>query len=388
MIKSLISKTISFIIRLRKMCMKNERNTFMKKLTLIMVIVLAVTTCFSFAAMAGEKSKENGINWGDDNFQANITFSPVKSSLESYPSQKEASYTIPADGYMYFKLEIYGADKISNSALDFVEFKTYDGATSSDITNLQYLNKNEEWVNGSDLVGEGLGYIFSSNKNDANHKVFVRAKFNKNGRYSIKGKTVMSNFGKESIVRYINIHDDMFMVTQKDAYLLENYKSSAPYIAPAKDGQIFAGWYNNEACTQVNENTSGVAFAKFVDANMLSVKAQSDNDAGPTAIRFVSSLDSLDYDTAGFIINGTYGENTITNKEKTVSKVYQKIIAGSEEMLPSVFSDVSNYFFTYTVRNLDSSIGSTWKIKPFVVTPDGTKVIGKEGNFTFPNNGQ
>ena len=85
------------------MCMKNERNLIMKKLTLIMIIVLAVTTCFSFAAFAEEETtKESGVNWGDDNFAGNLSLVPVNEDLEKYNSYKEKTFNISSNGCLFY----------------------------------------------------------------------------------------------------------------------------------------------------------------------------------------------------------------------------------------------------------------------------------------------
>ena len=43
------------------------------------------------------------------------------------------------------------------------------------------------------------------------------------------------------------------------------------------------------------------------------------------------------------------------------------------------FSEESQYFFTYTVGGLRKDAQMTWSITPFVITLDGTKVIGEAG---------
>ena len=52
-------------------------------------------------------------------------------------------------------------------------------------------------------------------------------------------------------------------------------------------------------------------------------------------------------------------------------------------MLPTVFSDDSEYFFTYTIRGMDGTKASTWDVTPYYVTLDGTTVIGKSGTVEY-----
>lgn len=117
-----------------------------------------------------------------------------------------------------------------------------------------------------------------------------------------------------------------------------------------------------------------MAYAKFVSEKILSVKFQWKNDK--TALRFLSTLDSTNYQGAGFIINGTYGTGTITNKERAITKLYRSVVAANQKAYPTVFSADSQYFFVYTVRDMDPTLSSSWSITPYWITPDGTKVTG------------
>ena len=53
---------------------------------------------------------------------------------------------------------------------------------------------------------------------------------------------------------------------------------------PSKRGKIFAGWYTDESCEAPYMEMTGRAYAKFVDAKILTVKFQKKNDR--TAVRF------------------------------------------------------------------------------------------------------
>ncbi len=167
-------------------------------------------------------------------------------------------------------------------------------------------------------------------------------------------------------------------------YDVEDYKSGETATYPEKDGEIFAGWYTDDTYKTVFNNTTGTAYAKFVDAKMLTVKFQW-SLPDHNALRFVSSIDHLDYIDVGFIINGTYGNSAIVDKKKSVSSVFTGITANGVRITPDVFCDTSQYFFTYTIRNMDGNTSLTWNIKPYFVTPDGTTVIGTTGKLTYPD---
>lgn len=163
-------------------------------------------------------------------------------------------------------------------------------------------------------------------------------------------------------------------------YDVAAYKSGTTATYPEKSGKIFAGWYDDAECTTVHTGNTGLAFAKFIDEEVLTVKFQVALNG--SAIRFVSSLDNMNYDIVGFKFTGTYGGSVISEKTKTTESLYRKITADGTSILPSVFSSESNYFFTYTVRGMtNAGTNSTWKVTPFYVTLDGTTVTGKTGNY-------
>ena len=166
-------------------------------------------------------------------------------------------------------------------------------------------------------------------------------------------------------------------------YDVSDYKSTTPYTYPTKAGKIFAGWFTDDTCIEPYTGTTGIAYAKFIDEDVLGTKFQTAIDG--TAVRFLSSLDSMDYQSVGFKFTGTYGTHTITEKTKSVEKLYTSIKADGQTVLPSVFSDDSTYFFTYTVRGMDPQEDSTWDVTPFYVTLDGTTVEGTSGLYPPQN---
>ncbi|MCD7847508.1 MAG: hypothetical protein LUG49_05725 [Oscillospiraceae bacterium] len=152
---------------------------------------------------------------------------------------------------------------------------------------------------------------------------------------------------------------------------------------------IFAGWYSAStdedgkttytALTSVP--TDSDAYAKFVDANVLTVKAQitsgTDANSETTSMRFVSTVDTVKYSLVGFSI--TVGSTT---KDVTSSDVYENISGGSTVYSPSDFSDASTYFVTYTLKNIPkASFDAEIKVQACWKTQDGTMVYGP--TYTF-----
>ncbi len=186
-------------------------------------------------------------------------------------------------------------------------------------------------------------------------------------------------------------------------YLVEYYKTSrgntdditideetsTTWTYPTSTGYVFGGWYDKDDKTTVYESTSGIAYAKFVDENVMKVGFQfaytSSGTTTSTAaegttdtiyLRVVSTVDSLNYSAVGFNIYFTStGEdgNTATYEGVTVSKVYNYIYEYADEYLPNNFSDESQYFSTYVIRGVPTS-GYSVVAYAFWVTEDGTTV--------------
>ena len=176
------------------------------------------------------------------------------------------------------------------------------------------------------------------------------------------------------------------IIADNGLYDVADYKGEGqPYTYPEKAGKIFAGWYTDDTCEAPYIQTTGTAYAKFIDEDVLGPVAfqEAKNEGGGvTAVRFLSTLDCEDYTSAGFIINGTYGNASIVNKTRYATKLYTSVKAAGETVLPSdIFSDESAYFFTYTVSGLNPETNVSFNAVPFYVTADGTTVKGTAGEY-------
>ena len=180
------------------------------------------------------------------------------------------------------------------------------------------------------------------------------------------------------------------------AFKTANGKYEAPNTVPT--GYLFAGWYTDESCTSefaLNEtDTVTEAWAKFVPNHVLDVKAQISANLldGVTsgekgAIRFVTTVDSSDYQAVGFEyrVIKTTGEVVLKGQSKENDVVYKKLYAiGAKngEILnytPEIeFCAVSKYFKAFTIKNIPSSMfDANIEVRPFWITLNGTKVYGE-----------
>lgn len=190
------------------------------------------------------------------------------------------------------------------------------------------------------------------------------------------------------------------------------YWTEAKKTAPVKAGYVFGGWFEKvEAQTTKTESdgtnyynplttVSGGAYAKFVPAQVLSVKAQNGvvneggtlpekasdiNETNPIWVRLMTSLDSLNYDRIGFDI---YLNNTSRPMDKKdddyileTSKVFESVYVGNESEptdATDIFGGVSEYVCVWELENIkhESNATKIIYVRPYWHTMDGTKVLG------------
>ena len=100
------------------------------------------------------------------------------------------------------------------------------------------------------------------------------------------------------------IHAEADDVTTYDVGTYKGDKASTEWTYPTQEGKIFAGWYTDETYKTVYTKTSGTAYAKFVDDNVLVVKKQLNSgvsyDSETANIRFLTAIDSLAYFSVTF----------------------------------------------------------------------------------------
>lgn len=165
---------------------------------------------------------------------------------------------------------------------------------------------------------------------------------------------------------------------------ISNYKdNTAPKPAKSEHkGWLFAGWFTDETCTEAlnKSDASGECVAKFVPAEVLSVKCQiqrtTRDDSVSSSLRMISTVDSKYYRSVGFEV--TVEEKT---QDLNTNKVYKKIVSTVSDntftKTPDVFDTQSEYFVTYVLKNIPTTAFKTGiRIAPYWITLDGTKVYG------------
>ena len=95
-------------------------------------------------------------------------------------------------------------------------------------------------------------------------------------------------------------------------------------------------------------------------------------------MRFVTTVDNLDYQMVGFTVSTT---NKTANFDSTTA--YKNIAAKDSNTAinysPSFFSNDSKYFITIILNNLQytqADLEKVFTVTPYWVTADGTRVTG------------
>lgn len=199
-------------------------------------------------------------------------------------------------------------------------------------------------------------------------------------------------------------YSDSYAVADYTGIIVKNYIEQS---APTVEGYLFAGWFTNKDCSLGQSvrkkdaiNESNTYYAKFVPEKVLSVKMQvSTSDVNPDEniearnMRFVSSVDTLNYSKIGFTL--TYEENgVLVPKTNRTNTVYQRITSATAEdaydFSPKVVDTKSEYFITATwkgtentgIENFDEGL----YVRAYWETLDGVRVYG-ESRYVTVNDG-
>lgn len=177
-------------------------------------------------------------------------------------------------------------------------------------------------------------------------------------------------------------------VIYDNTYKMSEYWSSEEKKAPIKTGYVFGGWYADEGNTPLTEATAasytGTAYAKFVPAYVLSVKAQNEigvaeNDGVTASIRILSSVDSKQYKNVGIklLLN-----NKNDKSPEPSTQVYSGLGVTVEDKTEvrtakQIFGEASAFVSGWRIYNIsDKNDSKIIYVRPYWTTMDGTKVEG------------
>lgn len=250
-------------------------------------------------------------------------------------------------------------------------------------------------VKVGEVDSEIFGGTFSTVINPEYCKVGFNPKENGDGTYGVEEFSLGTSENTQTKVAATIVEgqdtSEMYAKVGMEGatYTKENYPTTTEqytYAEGDERGYVFAGWYEKDEdgvlkpCTSIPED--GNAYAKFIDESVLGIRAQITNGttAGSekTNMRFITSVDSLNYQKVGF-------EITIGNKTTVMesNKVYKELYAanGGDVILNNPSSTFKNkeseYFMTCRVNNIPKAhFGTSIKATPYWITKDGTVVKG------------
>lgn len=160
--------------------------------------------------------------------------------------------------------------------------------------------------------------------------------------------------------------------------------------APIIEDCVFGGWYQKvdntyKALTEEEAAEAETAYAKFVPAYVLSVKAQNEYgtkaDTDMTSVRIITSVDSKSYKAIGFEV---YLANRIplykddTNAPLETTRVYDGILVNEQPReAEDIFGAASEYVGVWTLTDIiKDNYSKIIYVRPYWITKDGTKVEG------------
>lgn len=175
-------------------------------------------------------------------------------------------------------------------------------------------------------------------------------------------------------------------VSKPDTRLdVSEYKETG--TCPTASGKVFAGWFADEDYTEPYLETTGLAYAKFVDAGVLVVRGQlsagTTSASASTNLRLITTVDSDMYSRVGFRI--TYEGNSVNVETGTVYSSISATDGGlTVSYLPTDICASSKYFMTYVLANVPSAAFSkTISVVPYWRTVDNTLVFGQQSDIVI-----
>ena len=103
-------------------------------------------------------------------------------------------------------------------------------------------------------------------------------------------------------------------------------------------------------------------------------------DAGK--VRFIMSVDSLDYRYAEFRISAEYNGKTYYNGYEPIRNVYTSVIAG--DSIRTAYDYEGTYLTAITVENVPTDADLTFAVECYVCRTDGTLVLADCAVFQYP----
>ena len=144
-----------------------------------------------------------------------------------------------------------------------------------------------------------------------------------------------------------------------------------------KDVYAFGCTYNKVATGKYTVSNTGTATNVTVNKTQGSTPAEN-----AMSLRFLGSVDTLDYYSVGYLVAVTVG-STITYQMVSTKTVYETVNNGSGTLSKSDFGD--KYIVAMAIDGEASNVTATYTVTPFALDKDGNVVVGVAKSITLTN---
>lgn len=372
--------------------------------------VIYATNLVATKMLVNGKVSTEVISMGDQQFIKLTAFTNMYNDVEFYNG----------DGVKVGTLYIYYANGINNGSGTGGDVEEPSVDYADEISGLKF--EENEYLSaakpdykyaiiGNDLNGKAIKEGIDKVAFETGQLAILAGAYGKQIKVEANGKVKVDNTGNSAygggvsyaemnkpinkiVITFVN--SDMVEYVET-IYVAEVKQITTDYISyedittfnidsDTPDGKIFAGWYkdkDNETGVEPYMEKTGSAYAKFVNADVLTAWAQLKEGDDTNEIRFLSSVDGLDYEKVGFSISGTYGDRNLKATNTETKTVYTYITAGEDQVYPNAItkSNDSKFIFTHVIKGLNKETKLTVTVTPYWVTADGTKVNGAPKTF-------
>ncbi len=164
----------------------------------------------------------------------------------------------------------------------------------------------------------------------------------------------------------------------------EKERTAPKPLTSGHEEWVFAGWYTEEGCAQANalskDTFDGEAYAKFVPAELLSVRCQTlagtNGETEKSKLRLISVVDSPAYASVGFEMQMKGWKHTY-DTDTVCKEVAMKEGGVPYNYVPKDIHPMGAYFTTVTLTGIvNGNFSDGFFIRPYWKTLDGTTVYG------------
>ncbi len=170
---------------------------------------------------------------------------------------------------------------------------------------------------------------------------------------------------------------------------LDSFKGTGD--VPAKNGYLFAGWYESEtaekAMTADEFTAAETAVAKFIPKAVLTIGWQiAKGENGTANLRLISTVDSLQYSGVRFTLKCAGRDDLVLDSKKVYTGIVGYVNGNKQDYVPTDFSSASQYFMTHIVSGIPESYHDVdFTVTAAIITKDGMEVTGDPITFQLKN---